>query len=281
MGIETAHSVPTPADQSERWPPWRVWTIRIWYGLLALWALSMSRGVVSLILGEADTGERFVYAVVTAWKLLALGGVLGVCWTGGRSVLAFHSVVTGWLGWMGSELLYAERPADDTPVMSAVTTVVLWILPLVLLRPDRRELLRLQLAPSAILLPLALAAAVPLSMYAVRHGALANGLSRRVELEYVACGLGAVIAVQAVFAALRPRGSRWFPRFVALVGVYVGLAAVIWPHDVASLGRGWGTALVCWALLFAMGSWLEERRDPARAAAASTVAAQRRRISRG
>lgn len=67
-----------------------------------------------------------------------------------------------------------------------------------LLRPDRRELLRLRLGPSAILLPLTLAAAVPLSRYAVRHGALANGLSRRVELEYVACGLECVVKRRTV-----------------------------------------------------------------------------------
>jgi hypothetical protein len=262
MGIEAVQSTSTPSDAAERWPRWRVWTIRVWYGLLGLWVLSMSQGVVRLLLGDAGADERFTYVVVTAWKLLALGGVLGVSWTGGRSVVAFQAVVVGLVGWSGAELLYAVHPADDTPVASAITTVVLWLLPLVLLRPHRGELSRVHARPSAILLPLALVAAVPLCMYAVRQGDLATGLNGRVELYYVSCSLGIVLAVQAVFAGLRPRGSRWLPRFVALVAACAGLAAIIWPHDLTSPGRGWGIALVCWALLFLAGSEVEANRDP-------------------
>jgi hypothetical protein len=208
MGIEAVQSTSAPSDAGERWPRWRVWTIRVWYGLLGLWALSMAQGVVHLILGDAGADERFTYVVVTAWKLLALGGVLGVSWTGGRSIVAFQAVVVGSVGWWGSELLYSVHPADDTPVASTITTVVLWLLPLVLLRPHRGELLRVHARPSAILLPLALIAAVPLCVYAVRQGDMATGLNGRIELYYVSTGLGLVLAVQAVFAGLRPRGLR-------------------------------------------------------------------------
>jgi hypothetical protein len=119
-------------------------------------------------------------------------------------------------------------------------------------------------AAKAILLPLALGAAVPLCVYAVRQGDLVTGLGDVEDIYYVACGLGLVLAFQAVFAGLRPRGSRWLPRFVALVAAWVGLAAIIWSHDVTSPGRGWGVALVCWALLFLAGAELEARRDPVR-----------------
>jgi hypothetical protein len=43
MDIDIARDSTTPSGESERWAPWRVWTIRIWYGLLSLWPLSMAR----------------------------------------------------------------------------------------------------------------------------------------------------------------------------------------------------------------------------------------------
>jgi hypothetical protein len=221
----------------------------------------MSHGVVSLALGQAGPDERFGYAAVTAWKLLAVGGVLVICWTGGRSVVAFQALVVGWVGWLGSERLFAVPPPDETPLVSAIATVVLWLLPLVALRPHRGQLLRVRARPSAILLPLALAAAVPLCLYAVRQGDLSTGLTGAVNVRYSACGLGVVLAVQAVFAALRPRGSRWLPRFVALAAAWIGLAAVIWPGDLTSPGRAWGLALICWALVFVAGSEMEAIRD--------------------
>jgi hypothetical protein len=279
MGIETTQNGPLSADEGERWARWRVWGIRIWYGLLSVWTLLMAQGVVALALGQAGPGERFVYATVTAWKLLAIGGILWICWTAGRSVVAFQAVVVGWVGWLGSERLFAVQPEDATPVASAITTVVLWLLPLVLLRPHRGQLLRVHARPSVILLPLALVAAVPLCLYAVRQGDLATGLTGLVDARYAACGLGAVLAVQAVYAALRPRSSRWLPRFVALVAAWIGLAATIWPHDLTSLGRGWGFALICWALVFVAGSEVEAARGSAWGAARAAMVARRRRRS--
>ena len=114
MGIDLTHEQTTSTAAAERWPRWRVWTIRIWYALLGVWALAMSHSVVSLALGHAGPGERFGSGAVTAWKLLAVGGVFGIWWTGGRSVVAFQSLVVGWVGWLGSERLYAVAPPDDT-----------------------------------------------------------------------------------------------------------------------------------------------------------------------
>jgi hypothetical protein len=262
MTTENTHDQTAAAAERETWPRWRVWTIRIWYGLLTLWALSMSRGVVELALGQAAPGERFGYGAVTAWKLLALGGVFWVCWTAGRSVVAFQALLVGWIGWLISERLYAVAPAGDNPISAAIATVILWLLPLALLRPHRRQLLHLDLRPGAILLPLALAAAVPLSIYAVRQGDLATGPANFAKVYYSACSLGAVLALQALFAALRPAGGRWLPRYVALAAAWIGVLAVIWPHDLTSPGRAWGAALVGWALLFAAGAEVEAKRDP-------------------
>jgi hypothetical protein len=252
----------TPAAETDRWPPWRTWAIRIWYGLLGLWALSMSQW--ALRLGQAEPGDHFVTGAVTGWKLLAAGGVFAICWTGGRSVVGFHALVVGWAAWLLSERFIQTPDPDETPVLSAVTTVVLWLLPLVLLRPHRRQLLHIDPHLSAILLPLALAAAVPLSIYAVSRGDDSGLIAGGSSVAYDACGLGLVLAAQAVFAALRPRGSRWPARAVALVAAWIGLLAIIWPTDETSFGRGWGIALIGWALLFAAAAEIEARRDSSR-----------------
>lgn len=262
MDINATPAPTTPVDQDGGWLRGRIWSIRIWYGLLGLWALLMARGVVYLAFGQTDPGERFSSGSVSAWKLLATGGVLVICWTGGRSVVAFQAVATGWTAWLLSERLVAVPAPDQTPIATAVATAVLWLLPLVLLRPRRRELRRPDLRPSAILLPLALAAAIPLAIYAVHHGNLSTGAYGGTAARYDACGLGAVLAVQAVFAALRPHGSRWLPRLVAIAAAWVGLLAVVWPHDVTSPGRVWGVVLIGWAALFAAAAEWETRRDP-------------------
>lgn len=256
------HATRESAAHVEQWPRWRVWSIRVWYGLLSLWTLSMAQWVARI--WQAEPGERFVYGSVTAWKLLAVGGVLVICWTAGRSVVAFHTLVVGWSAWLLSERLFAVALPDETPVATALITVVLWLLPLIVLRPRRRELARVDLRPSAVLLPLGLVVAVPASVYAVRHGNLAIGFEGSTRLHYDACGLGAVLAAQAVFAGLRPRANRWLPRCVAFAAGWIGLLAVVWPKDLTSPGRGWGAAILCWAVLFAIAAEVEAKRDRAR-----------------
>lgn len=256
----------TPTPTTSAWPRWRVWTIRIWYAVLGLWALSMARGVAYLAFDQTDPGERFASGSVTAWKLLATGGVLVICWTGGRSVVAFQALATGWTAWLLSERLVAVPDPNQTPIATAAITVVLWLLPLALLRPYRRQLLRPDLRPSAILLPLALTAAIPFSIYAVHYGNLSTGIYAGAAARYDACGLGAVLAVQAVFAALRPHGSRWLPRCVALAAAWIGIAAVSWPHDATSPGRTWGALMICWAVLFGVAAEFEARRVPSEGA---------------
>jgi hypothetical protein len=212
----------------------------------------MAFSVVWLILGQAGPGEHFAFATVTAWKLLATGGVFGICWSGGRSVVAVQAVVVGWFGWILSDRLWAVEPAGSTPLMSAVATVVLWLLPLVLLRPNRRELFTPRLRASAYLSPMAVGAAVPLVIYSIRQGGLATAGLPEADAAYALTALGVVLAVQAVFAALRPSGSAWLPRFVALAAVWVGLGAIIWPNDLGSLGLTWGAALLAWGIAFAV-----------------------------
>jgi hypothetical protein len=265
----------TRANHDDRWTGWRVWTIRVWYALLGLWTASMAHWAVRL--GQAAPGEHFVTGAVTGWKLLAVGGVFVICWTGGRSVVAFHTLAIGWAAWLLSERLVTNPAPDDTPVLTAIVTVVLWLLPVVLLRPRRRQLLRPDLHVSAVLLPLALFAAVALSIYAVRQGDVSTHLTRGSNAAYDACGLGVVLAAQAVYAALRPAGTAWLTRSVGVAVAWIGLMAVIWPDDLTSPGRGWGTVMIGWAVLFTAVAEIEARRQPQRPGRQPTAAATEHR----
>jgi hypothetical protein len=223
----------------------------------------MASSVVRMIFGHAGPGEHFGFATVSAWKLLATGGVLVICWTGGRSVVAYQALVVGVVATMLSDRLWAVEPVDSTPVMSALAMIVLWLLPLVALRPNRRDLLRLRPQFSVVMLPMAVAAAVPLIYYSIYQGALATGGGGAlIDPAYALTALGVVLAAQAIFAALRPSGTTWLPRFVALAAIWIGTAAIIWPDDLGSFGRAWGGAMVAWGIAFAAGAEAERRRRP-------------------
>ena len=251
-----------PKSVGHVWPRWRVWAIRVCYGLLSLLTLAMSHGVVDLLTGQAGPGFHYFAGAVTAFKFLAVGGVFVICWTGGRSVLAFQALVVGQICWLVSPALFAVQPTGSTPVSTLFATAAIWFGPLILFRPNRRDLFRLDAYPSAILLPLALAATVPLAIYAVHQGNNALDPTEGAGDPWRdMCGLGLVLAAQAVFAALRPRGTRWLPRLVALAAAWVGTLALIWPHDHTSPGAGLGAALVGWAVVFAVGAEFEARRS--------------------
>jgi hypothetical protein len=203
------------------------------------------------IFGQAGPGEHFGYATISAWKLLATGGVLVICWTGGRSVVAYQALVVGVLATLLSDRLWAVEPFDSTPVMSALAMIVLWLLPLVALRPNRRELIKLRPQLSVALLVLAIAAAIPLIYYSIHQGALATGGGGvLVDPAYALTALGVVLAAQAIFAACRPSGTTWFPRLVGLTAIWIGTAAIIWPDDLGSLGLAWGAVLAGWGCVF-------------------------------
>jgi hypothetical protein len=71
--------------------------------------------------------------------------------------------------------------------------------------------------------------------------------------------IGVVLAAQVLLASLRPQGSPWLPRFVALATAWIGALVIIWPNDLTSPGRAWGIALICWALLFAVVNEQDQR----------------------
>jgi len=247
------------AIRTTPWPRWRVWAIRVWYGLLSLWAALMASSVVRMVFGQAGSGEHFGFATVSVWKLLATGGVLVICWTGGRSVVAYQALVVGVIATTLSDRLWAVEPVDSTPVLSALAMIVLWLLPLVALRPNRRDLFRLHPQFSVVLL-MAIAAAVPLIYYSICQGALATGGGGAlVDSAYALTALGVVLAAQAILAAFRVSSTSWFPRFVALTAVWIGTAAMIWPDDLGSLGLAWGAVLAGWGCVFAAAAEVQRR----------------------
>jgi hypothetical protein len=124
--------------------------------------------------------------------------------------------------------------------------LVIFYGPLVALRPDRRQLLRLSLQPSRRLLVVALVAAAPLALFAWRVADRFAGS----ELGFDMTGLYLALATFAFFAALRPEGGRLLPYLVSASVACTGLAAVILPNDDASPGLVGGVLLMAWAVAF-------------------------------
>ncbi len=216
--------------------------IRVWSGLLTLWMLAMARGVFSL--ASAGPDERYMYAASTVWKLLSLGGVAWVFWSGGRSVPAYWLIALGQLVWILAGVL-APQPQDNSLFLNLVNLAIFYG-PLVALRPQRRQLLRPGLQPSAPLLALAVLAALPLVFFALRVADRYSGS----ELGFDMTGLYLLLAAASLYAALRPRGS-WLPYAVAVGAAWTGLAAVLLPNDDASPGRAAGVLLLTWAAALA------------------------------
>ena len=239
---------------------WRGLSIRIWYGLLSIWALMMAgHGLVVLTSGHAHAGEHFALATTPAWKILATGATVVICWTAGRSVLAFQSLVVGWTAWLASDRLWTAQPHDSSPLISGLATVAIWLMPVVLLRPRRRELFSFRARTSPALLLLAVVA-VPFTWYAVGQGHLADDPGAVEGVTYATTGLGVVLAFQVVHAALRPHSGRSALAYgVAASAAIAGFASVAWPHDFGSFGRLWGALVAAWAGVLLAVLWLSVR----------------------
>ena len=224
-------------------------------GCYQLWAALMESSVVRMIFGQAGPGRTFRLRNCLRVEAPRDGWCSGHLLDRWRSVVAYQALVVGVLFTLLSDRLWAVEPVDSTPVMSALATIVLWLLPLVALRPNRRELFRIRPQFSLVLLPLAISAAVPLVYFSIHEGALATGGGGvLVDPAYALTALGVVLAAQAIFASLRPSGTAWLPRFVALAAIWIGSAAIIWPDDVGSLGPAWGAVLAGWGCVFAMAA---------------------------
>ena len=231
------------------WPRWRVALIRVWAALLTALGLMMASGVAQI--ADAGPDERFMYASSTVWKMLSLGGVAFVMWTGGRSVAAYWAIATGQLVWMISGIL-SPQP-DGNGIALTLVNLVIFYGPLIALRPRRRELLRPRFRPSAVLAAMAVAGSVFLAGFAVH---LSRTLAGEIGFDMV--GLYLILGAMALFAALRPAGGQLVAPLVAAATVLVGVAAMMFPNDQASAGQLGGALLIAGGLAFgAVGHWKE------------------------
>ncbi len=141
---------------------------------------------------------------------------------------------------------------------SGIAGAAIVLVPLVVvlaLHPGRREVFRPLRRPSAPLLVVALAAALPALGYA---GEMAS--NGRAELPpedsyaYVptvwsaAAAMALATVLVAVLAALRPSGWQVPATCVAAAAFLFGVASIVNPDIAASGGRGWGAAAVVWSV---------------------------------
>jgi hypothetical protein len=199
----------------------------------------MAPGIV--LIASAPTDERFMYATSTVWKLLSLGAVAVVMWTGGRSVAAYWALAIGQLSWLLGGFI-APQPDDGGVIVGTVNMLILYG-PLILFRPHRRELLHPNVRPDRVLLGIALVAAVPLILFAWHLPTEVSG-----ELGFDMVGLYVALAAGGLLAALRLPRSHWLSVAVATAAALVGAAAILRPHDQASPGILGGLLLLSWAL---------------------------------
>ena len=246
-----AITTPAPAARTSRgtqmWPRWRTIAIRTWAALLTAFTLMMAQGIV--LIASAPTDERFMYATSSVWKLLSLGAVAVVMWTGGRSVAAYWAIAVGQLTWLVAGLI--EPQPDANGVVVGMVNILIFYGPLVLLRPRRRELLRPDFRPDLVLLGTAAFGGVPLGLFAWQLRSQVSG-----ELGFDMVGLYLALAVFSLLAALRPDGTPWLAVAVATAAVLVAVAACVRPHDQASAGAVGGALLLCWAAVLLIGTWI-------------------------
>ncbi len=247
---------------NREWLRWRVILIRTWAGLLSVQALIMAQGLV--LIGQAGPGQHFMYATSTVWKLLSLGGVFVLLWTGGRSVISYWAIGVGQLVWACAGVLAPQPDANPLPV--SLANLLIFYGPLVALRPQRRQLLHPHFKAKRGSLAIAAAGSIPLVLIAIRLAGRLRG-----ELGFDMVGLYLALSAFALFAALQPFGRRWLTHVVATAVALVGVAALVYPHDQASVGTSGGALLMTSAAVFAASATQRDRPNRATSVAPATL----------
>jgi len=232
--------------------------IRVLYGLLSLWTLTMAMGLGILLAGKVPAGPyAFAVAGTTAWKLLSLGGYLVIMWTAGRSVVAVQWVLVGQVTWLIAEVMAPQDPTEGVlavVIRYAVNTLV-FLGPWFLLAPERRQVVLLRARPDRVAIAI-VALSLPAIIVWAQHN---SGLqiptiagNSGEELRFDVTGLALVFATVGMFAALRPSGRRWPLGVVAAGALYVGIVTLpTKATDLASPGLPGGAAFLALAALLA------------------------------
>jgi hypothetical protein len=256
----------TTSPGRSREPRWRRAVIRAVYGLFSLWALMMSAGFAFLVTVLASGGSDdlpaalyFAAAGTTAWKLLSLGSVLIVCWTGGRSIVAVQSIVVGIACWAVADVVAPQDPTrvGASAVLSDLTLLAILVVPWLVCAASRREILHVRAQPDRVALLGSLVAVPLLAWWASTTAGtvVTEEVSEMgpgampAELRFDMVGLAVALALVGLWSALRPRGRRWLLVAMAAATGYTALFAVARPHDAASPGYLGAGLLLCWCAL--------------------------------
>jgi hypothetical protein len=251
--IQLTDAPRTSASAETGWPRWRVIAIRALYAPLAAYALLMASGAVQV--GSAESGQQYAYLASTPWKLLSLGGALVILWTAGGSVLATQMLAVGLACWIALSLATAQHGSG---LVGTLVLSLIFLVPVVLLRPFRRDLIRFSAAADRRLLLLAGLAAAPLLAYAWHNTDVARGLDPNgtpAELRFDMAGLGLILVTSGLIAALRPRRTAILPGLVGAAAVWAGVAAMLFPSNDASPGQLGGALLVAWGAGWLAWTW--------------------------
>lgn len=253
LPIQLSNAPATRAGAETAWPRWRAIAIRALYAPLSAYALLMASGALQA--GSAESAQRYAYLASTPWKLVSLGGALVILWTAGRSVLATQMLAVGMACWTALSLATLQHGSG---LVGTLVLSFIFLVPVVLLRPSRRDLLRFPAAPERRLLLLVGIAAVPLLAYGWHNATVARGLDPNgtpAELRFDMAGLGLILVTSGLIAALRPRGTSILPSIVGAAAVWAGVAAMLFPGNDASPGQLGGALLVGWGAGWLAWTW--------------------------
>jgi hypothetical protein len=244
-------------------------------------------------------GRRTAYIVVAVVLAVGIGvgtfAIFGlvVPWfvAGERAVHRVHDIGWGALGTLvlTAGLLTQVRPERAVGPLHAVLGALAGMLvaglasatwftapiPIVVggillgLHPLRRAIVPESPRFSIVLAIVAVAAAVPLFLWALDEAAIQRGCPPTGDphcdefhwMSMAAIGFGLPLA--ALGAAMRAPGWRLAAWLVGLTAAVFGLASLVFPTLPSSVGRGWGAgAIIAGALFIALAEW-ERRRDRA------------------
>jgi len=233
----------------------------------ALLVAGLGFSLVGLVTGWFESGEREIHRMHdTAWGIF------------GTIVLTLPVVMT----WRdpARRLAPVQMALLAGPVMIvalalssafrgfAFLVMAILIVPAVLLaafHPARARLLRPTIRPSAVLLVLAAAAAVPLVMYALGQAEVGRTDTTSAHAEefhwstMAAIALG--FAVAGLLAALRTDGWGILARGAGLGGLLLGVAFLVHADHASAPASPWGWVTVVGGLAFLLATEWQTSRD--------------------
>ncbi|MGH2683249.1 MAG: hypothetical protein ACRDIX_08460 [Actinomycetota bacterium] len=222
-------------------------------------------GWPSLVLGWFESGDRLTHRVhdlgYGAWAGILLAvGYLSQLQAPERRIAGFQQAALALVGFVVAAALAADGFTLLFSLGLAVLTAILgW------LHPARDGLVRRVAGPSLPLLILAIAAAVPLTMYALDMAELQRtGIPSDTHVAERHWSTMAALALSiwlvAAQAALRTPGWRIPAWSAGLAAAVLGLASIVFPAYPGSVGSTWGTVALLGGLVFvSLAEWTHRR----------------------